>query len=94
VRRNQADLFDDEEDFAVAPDKKEKQAGRRRVLSGRKIIRRGMEMLVGGVPINAESSLPTILVCAVLETSARPNQAWNARPVNQSWPTMDLALIF
>ena len=54
VRRNQADLLDDEEDFAVAPDKKEKRAGRRRLLSGRKMIRRGMEMLVGGVPINAD----------------------------------------
>ena len=54
VRRNQADLLDDLEEFDVAPDTKEKQAGRRRVLSGRKMIRRGMEMLVGGVPINAD----------------------------------------
>jgi len=49
VRRNIADDLE-----KMSRDKNEKQSGRRRTLSGRKMVRRGMEMLVGGVPINAD----------------------------------------
>ena len=49
VRRNKAEILDE-----MAYDKKDRAPLRRRSISGRKMVRRGMEMLVGGVPINAD----------------------------------------
>lgn len=49
VRRNKGEILDE-----MVSDKKDRTPIRRRSIAGRKMVRRGMEMLVGGVPINAD----------------------------------------